>query len=438
MIGGVDCHSLAHHAAALDGRGRRLGACAFPATRAGYADLIGWLRRYGEVEAVGVESTGAYAAGLSRALPAPGSGRRGQPAPSAHAAPARQVRPHRRRGGRAQALSGEATAVPKDTTGAVEAIRLLRVARASAVKARTAAVNQLDELLVTAPGRAPGAGARSRPCAGRRPAAPACAPTPPAWTSRCRRPSSPSAALAQRVRALDAEIAELDPHLPSSSPRPRRAPSRSWASAPATPASCSSPPAQNLDRLRSEAAFAHLCGAAPIPASSGKTVRHRLTSAATARPTRALHMIAVCRLRYCDRAPAPTPTRRTAEGRTKREILRCLKRYIAREIYHALRADLAPAHPDRGTRRVARQPSLSQQTSGGARHRRGGRSERSERRTPDRGLTRGGRRPPSSNRQRTACSQGLLTIYRNVSGSSLMTPARRSGSGGRSHDPAGR
>ena len=92
---------------------------------------------------------------------------------------------------------------------------------------------------------------------------------------------------------------------------------------------------QNLDRLRNEAAFAHLCAADPIPASSGKTTRHRLNPGGDRAANSALHMIAVVRLRYCPRTRAYA-ARRTAEGRSKREIVRCLKRYIARELYGIL------------------------------------------------------------------------------------------------------
>jgi len=98
---------------------------------------------------------------------------------------------------------------------------------------------------------------------------------------------------------------------------------------------------QNIERLRSEASVAALCGASPIPVSTGRTDRHRLNYGGDRDANRAPHMIAVCRLRYCERTRAYAE-RRTAEGKTKSEIIRCLKRYIAREIYHALIADLLP------------------------------------------------------------------------------------------------
>ncbi|WP_339125213.1 IS110 family transposase, partial [Pseudonocardia sp. D17] len=152
IYGGVDTHGRTHHAAAVDGLGRVLGDREFPATRAGYAQLIGWLKSFGPVALVGVEGTGAYGAGLATAL-------------SEHRVQVVEVdRPHRRarrRQGKSDpldalaaaraALSGEASGVPKTHGGPVEAIRALRVARRGAVKARTAALNQLHGLLVTAP-----------------------------------------------------------------------------------------------------------------------------------------------------------------------------------------------------------------------------------------------------------------------------------------------
>jgi transposase len=101
---------------------------------------------------------------------------------------------------------------------------------------------------------------------------------------------------------------------------------------------------QNIDRLTSEASFAALCGASPIPASSGKTSRHRLNPGGDRDANRALHLIAVVRLRYCQRTRAYA-ARRAREGKSKREIIRCLKRYIAREVYNTLRADLAELQP---------------------------------------------------------------------------------------------
>src|SRR5687767_398473 len=152
VIGGVDCHQRTHHTVALDAQGHRLGDQEFAATRAGYDQLQAWLDDFGTIVAVGVESTGSYGAGLTRSLITAGirvievnqphrhtRRRRGKSDPIDAEAAARKV------------LAGEATALPKDSTGPVESIRQLRVARESAVKARSAALTQLGELIVTVP-----------------------------------------------------------------------------------------------------------------------------------------------------------------------------------------------------------------------------------------------------------------------------------------------
>ena len=342
IVGGVDCHAQTHQAAALDDRGRRLGDRAFPATREGYRQLLAWLRRFGPVIAIGVEGTGAYGAGLSRFLTAAGERvievnqphrhtrhRRGKSDPIDAEAAARKV------------LAGEATAVPKDSTGRVEAIRQLRLARASAVKARSAALTQLGELIVTAPAELREHLQRHRKTLRGR--AGLCARLRPDR----RRLADPLQAaklalrsLAERIQTLDAEIAALDAHLAAlvTAAAPRTTALLGVGTGHAGQLLVTA--GQNLGRLRSEAAFAHLCAADPIPASSGQTTRHRLNPGGDRAANAALHLIAVVRLRYCERTRAYA-ARRTAEGLSKREIIRCLKRYIAREVYHALRADLA-------------------------------------------------------------------------------------------------
>jgi hypothetical protein len=221
----------------------------------------------------------------------------------------------------------------------VEAIRQLSVARAGALKARTAALQQLDDLLITAPeelrcelrhGRT--LKARAALCLRLR-----------ADTGRLREPLQAAKlalrSLARRVRALDHEIVELDCQLEqlaqTAAPRTIQLFGVGTQSASQLLVSAG----QNIERLKSEAAFAKICGAAPIQASSGRSTRHRLDFGGDRQANRALHMIAVCRLRHCARTRAYA-ARRTAEGLNRREILRCLKRYIARETYHTLRADL--------------------------------------------------------------------------------------------------
>ena len=95
-------------------------------------------------------------------------------------------------------------------------------------------------------------------------------------------------------------------------------------------------------RCRNDAAFAALAGASPLPASSGRTVRHRLNRGGDRALNRALHTIAATRMRSCPTHPAYV-ARRTAEGKTPREIRRCLKRYIARQLYRTLTTAMTPA-----------------------------------------------------------------------------------------------
>jgi transposase len=340
VIGGVDCHAATHHAVALDQQGRRLADREFRATAAGYRQLLSWLHAFGTPEAVGVESTSSYGAGLTRVLIAAGirvveinqphrhlRSRRGKSDAVDAEAAARMV------------LSGEATGLPKDTTGIVEAIRQLRVVRTSALKSRTAAYGQLRDLILTAPTplRMRLAGqplaARVQTCARLRPA-----------LSRVREPLEATKValrtLSTRVQALDAEIATLDEQLAAlvavAAPRTLA----HFGVGVVTAAQLLVSAGQNLTRLASEAAFAHLCAAAPIPASSGLTTRHRLNPYGDRHANAALHLVALVRLRYCERTRAYA-ARRTAQGLSKRDILRCLKRYLARELFHTLTADLA-------------------------------------------------------------------------------------------------
>src|ERR1700754_5186762 len=152
VFGGVDTHKDVHVAAALDELGRLLATGSFPTTTAGYRQLWQWLRSFGEVVAVGVEGTGSWGAGLARHLTAAGVDVREVMRPN---------RQHRRRYGKSDqadaigaaraVLAGEAVGTPKAGTGQVEAIRLLRIARRSAMKARTQAGNQIHAVIDTAP-----------------------------------------------------------------------------------------------------------------------------------------------------------------------------------------------------------------------------------------------------------------------------------------------
>jgi len=342
VVVGVDAHTDTHDAAVLDDCGRLLATRTFQADPAGYRELLGWVQSFGRLVLIGVESTGSYAAGLTRYLRAAGVEVREVNQPHAHT---------RRRRGKSDPIDAEMAArhvladhsivVAKDTTGIVEAIRQLRVARDGAVKARSAALNALEGLTVSAPDELREQLVTRKTLRGR---ATLCSRFRPDQ-ARLHEPIHAARAalrsLARRVIDLDAEIAVLDQQLKrlvaaaAPTTTARIAVSTGHAG---TLLVCAG---QNIQRMRSEASFAALCGASPIPVSTGRTDRHRLSYGGNRDANRALHMIAVCRLRYCQRTRAYAK-RRTAEGKTKTEIIRCLKRYIAREIYHALLADLLP------------------------------------------------------------------------------------------------
>ncbi len=230
---------------------------------------------------------------------------------------------------------------PRDTTTVVEAIRVLRIARTGAVKSRTAAYNQLKDLIITAPDRLPET-LRGKTlqrvaaeCARLRPDLARLADPIHATKLALR-------TIALRVADLSAEITSLDAQLDA---LVRAAAPRTMALLGVGPdhaAQLLITAGGNPERLHSEAAFAALCAACPIPASSGKTNRHRLNPAGDRDANRALYMITLTRLRYCPDTRAYA-RRRQAQGLSKRETIRCLKRYVARQLYHAVRADLSIA-----------------------------------------------------------------------------------------------
>ena len=331
---GVDTHAETHIAAALDPAGRLLGTHTIPTTPAGYAALLAWASTLGSVDRVGVEGTGSYGAGLARWLRAHGQ---------AVVEVDRPDRAARRRQGKADDLdahaaaravqAGTATGTPKAADGQVEMIRSLRLARRSAVKARTQAANQLNALLVTAPDGLR-AQLRGLPLAELVATAARLRPDPV--------PATPTDAakfalrlVAGRWLQLTEEITELDTHLERLVATVAPALVAVKGVGTQTAAVLLVAAGDNPERLRSEGAFAHLCGVAPIPASSGKTTRHRLSRGGNRQANSALYLIAVGRMAW----HAPTRAyvkRRTTQGKTKAEIIRCLKRYIARELYAIL------------------------------------------------------------------------------------------------------
>jgi transposase len=331
---GVDTHKDLHVAAARDQLGRRLGTTMAPATSAGYAQLLAWAQALGEPVAWGVEGTGSYGAGLARFLVA-----HGQRVLEVN----RPDRQARRRHGKSDPVdadaaartvqAGEATGVPKAQDGVVEMLRALRVARQTAVKARTQAINALKALLVTAPTelREQLAGlSTSRLIRQAAALDPSGLATPTAATMLALH------GLARRCQHLDAEItlltSRLDQLTTTATPKLRQLLGVGPDSATALLIAAG----DNPRRLRSEAAFAALCGSSPVEASSGKTVRHRLNRGGDRQANAALHRIVIVRLRW-HQPTRDYVARRTAEGKTKKEILRCLKRYVAREVFAVLR-----------------------------------------------------------------------------------------------------
>lgn len=341
IIGGVDTHGDTHHAAVVSLNGTRVADAEFPTTAHGYADLVTWLRGFGRISKVGVEGTGSYGAALSRHLHAQGvtvievnrpdrSQRhlRGKSDPLDAYAAAEAV------------LAGRATTTPKSGTGIVEAIRALHTTRAGAVKARTAAMNELRALLVTAPTglreqlRGLGPAALIEACIRLRPSTNLADPAV-AVKAALR-------SLARRYRALTTEITDLDTAL---QPLVEHACPQLIAMHGVghhTAAQLLITAGDNPDRIDSEAAFAALCGVAPIPASSGKTHRHRLSRGGDRQANRALYLITITRLATCPDTRAYRD-KRTQNGLSTKDTIRCLKRYIARQIYKALISANEPA-----------------------------------------------------------------------------------------------
>ena len=305
------------------------------ATTHGYEELERWSRGLGEIHAFGIEGTGSYDAGVARFLTSRGYTvvevnrpdrstryRKGKSDPTDAEMAARAV------------LAGVADATPKSGEGEVEMIRMLKSAKDSAVKARTQAINQMKALVVTAPAELRetldglAAGALVTRCK----------------SFRTGRLDGPLAAarytlrsLARRYRQLSKEVRDLEAELDSTHPDGRASPGRyGFGIGPDTAATLLIAAGSNPDRLHSEAAFASLCGVSPIPASSGKTNRHRLNRGGDRQANAALYRIVVVRLRHDERTQAYM-RRRTTEGMSKAEVIRCLKRYVAREVFSSPR-----------------------------------------------------------------------------------------------------
>ena len=340
LVVGVDTHQLVHVAAVIDARFQRLGHREFPATAAGHSDLLAWASGHGRIAAFGVESTGSYGAGLTRHLLTQAAAEVFEVNRPEKATRAKQGKsdPIDAYSAAEQVLTGRATGRPKVKTGVVEAIRTIKIPRDAAVKNRTAAYSQLRDLITAAPSwlhddliGLTGKQRVARVLAMR--------PDPARITDPDHAVRHALRALARRIVFLDAEIAEADKHLTT---LVRQACPTLLAMRQVgvqTAARLAITAGENIERMRSEASFAKLVGVAPLPASSGKTTRHRLNRGGERQANSALYMIVVGRMKDHEETQAYVERRRT-EGLSTPEIIRCLKRHLARSIYNALRTDL--------------------------------------------------------------------------------------------------
>jgi transposase len=344
IVLGVDTHRDEHVAAVLSLIGGLVATAAFPTTAAGYDELLAWARSFGVLRRAGVECTGSYGLALSRRLQAAGvlvievnhsdradRRRRGKTDTLDAEAAARAV------------LSGRASAVAKSSNGFVEAIRVMRLARNSAVNAKVKAINQLKAVIVGAdPALRDSLAGLGPNTLVRR-----CAELPThlaagevdasvAFTLR---------SLAQRIQMLKDEAYALltairrlvAKHVPELLEQNGVGPDSAAAVLIAA--------GDNPARLGNDAAFAALYGVSPVEASSGMTTRLRLNRGGDRQANAALYRIALSRLRWHEPTIAYMD-KRLAEGKTRREAIRCLKRYIARQLFAIIRGPTTtPSQP---------------------------------------------------------------------------------------------
>jgi transposase len=333
IVLGVDTHKDIHVAAVITSLGVLRESMRFPATAAGYQALLAWAGTFGVLRRAGVECTGSYGAALARHLRAAGvevievnqpdkaTRRRQGKTDSLDAVSAARA-----------VLSGRASGSAKAGDGPVEMLRMFKLAKSSAIKARTQTINQLKAVLVAADPqlRETLAGLSNlrliRRCAQLNIDTPQDATSAAAYTLRL---------LARRILTLTDEIRELEHQITTAitSHTPHLLTRRGIG--PDNAAALLIAAGDNPDRLRSEASFAALCGVSPLEASSGKTSRRRLNRGGDRQANSALYRIALSRLRW-DARTRDYLTRRITEGKTRREAIRCLKRYIAREIYQII------------------------------------------------------------------------------------------------------
>ncbi len=335
VTGGVDTHADTHVAAAIDHNGGLLGIESFGADQAGYEELLAWLVGFGPVTGVGVEGTGSWGVGLTRFLhnqeiivvevdrPNRQTRRKeGKSDPTDAVAAARA------------ALSGEASVTPKTRNGPVEQIRVLMVARRSAREQRIQSLNQLRHLVFTAPEEIR-TRFKDRYKAGLITEAANMRPRkgfdPVVFTTNVVIRS-----LGRRIKRLNAEMAEIDGMLTELLAQTAPSLLALYGAGTDTTASLLITAGDNPDRLGSEGSWAHLCGTTPLPANSGKvTTRFRLNRGGDRQANAALYRIVLTRMSSHDETRRYV-ARRREEGLNTAEIMRCLKRYVARQTYKHL------------------------------------------------------------------------------------------------------
>ena len=335
VVGDVDTHKDLHVAAVVDEQDRVRGSRCFATTRQGYRHMLTWMRSFGDVQRIGIESTGSYGAGLLRFMQGSGIEVLEVTTPDKH---------DRRRRGKnddldAQnaahaAFAGKRTVTPRSRDGMVESLRVLTVCRKTAVAARRVALQIIQTTIVSAPDglrdtlRAMTRMQLVRTLAAWRPDLTAYRDVEAAYRISLK-------SLARRYLELHDEIAELDSMIGSivDDLAPELVARNSIGHTGAAQLLLTA--GDNPERLRSEASFAALCGVSPVPASSGKTVRHRLNRGGDRAANSALHIIAIGRLRT-DPTTKAYVAKRIAEGRSKLDAIRSLKRYIAREVFHII------------------------------------------------------------------------------------------------------
>jgi transposase len=336
---GVDTHRDSHTAAVCDPTGAVLVQLTVASTTVGYRQLLGWVQRQAPGSRVwAIEGTGSFGAGLTHLLADHGE---------LVVEVDRPKRPARRNGAKSDALDAtraarevlarEHLAQPR-ARGDREAMRVLLATRRCVVDARTKSINQLKALIVSGP---PALRERLR---GR------CTAAQVRCCARLRVHASHSLehqvtvqamrATARRIRLLEAEAAqhqaELDRLVAKAAPFLLNELGIGTLTAAQLLVSWSHP-----GRVRSEAAFAMLAGVAPLEASSGRVTRHRLNRAGDRQLNRALHVIALTRLRQ-DPATSLYVARRRAQGKSDKEIRRCLKRILARKLFRLMQRQLTP------------------------------------------------------------------------------------------------